>query len=47
MPRPFAAFGQRLEDGFVGDGDELPGLGVLGGLGATASVEDGKRDFLG
>lgn len=47
MPGPIAAFGERFEYGPLGDGNEIPGLAVLRGLGAAAVVEDGEDGFLG
>jgi hypothetical protein len=40
VPGPFAALGKLLQDGFVVDGDKVPGLDVLGGLGPLPSVQD-------
>ena len=44
---PIAALGEIFEDDLVGDGNEMPGLGVFGGLGAPAGVEDGLDGLLG
>ena len=42
-----AAFGQRLQYRLIGDGDEVPGLGILGRLRPPPGVEDGKDDLFG
>ena len=41
------AFGQRLQYRLIGDGDEVPGLGILGRLRPPPGVEDGEEDGFG
>ncbi len=44
---PFAALGELLQDFLIGDGDKVPGLGVLGGLRSPSGVEDGEDCLFG